>query len=76
MESLNQQLKKASEMSNCMLKTIFLVEYKSINGLHKGLITQGKYNKLVYIPISSLIPKFLYIRTDTEIMIAYGKPDK
>jgi hypothetical protein len=38
------------------------------------LITQGKYNKLVYIPISSLLmPK--YIRTDTEIMIAYGKPD-
>jgi hypothetical protein len=58
MESLNQQLKKQVKC-NCMLKTIFfLVEYKSINGLHKGLITR-KYNKLVYIPISSLLmPKF------------------
>ena len=65
------------EMNNCMLKNQFrLVPCKSIKGLHKGFITQGKYNKLVYKPMSSLlIPRFLYIKTETEMMITYGKPE-
>ena len=70
-------IKKAIEMSNCIDKNHFLlVPYKSINGLHNGFITQGKYNKLVYKPISSLlIPRFLYINTETDIIITYGKPE-
>jgi hypothetical protein len=41
-------IKKAIEISNCMLKNHFLlVEYKSIKGLHNGFITQGRYKRLV-----------------------------
>lgn len=70
-------IRNAREISSCMAKNHFLlVACKSMKGLHSGLITQGKYNKLVYIPISSLlIPKFLYIKTDTEMIMAYGKPE-
>ena len=68
---------KAIEINNCMLKNQFrLVPCKSINGLHKGFMTQGKYNKLVYNPMSSLLtPRFLYIKTETEMMMTYGKPE-
>ena len=41
-------VEKAIEIISCITKNQFLlVAYKSINGLQSGLITQGKYNKLV-----------------------------
>ena len=59
--------KRAMDASNCIPKNQFrLVLLISTNGLHKGLITQGIYNKLVYKPRSELLkPNLLYMITDT-----------
>ena len=43
-----------------------LVRSTSTSGLHKGLITQGRYSRLVYIARSALlIPILLNIVTET-----------
>jgi hypothetical protein len=48
----------------------FLCPNNSRIGLQMGLITQGKYKKEVYNPISALeMPRFLYITTDTVMMM-------
>ena len=63
-------------MSSCML-TIQkrLVRNMSTKGAHKGLMTQGKYNQLVYRAISVLeIPSFLYMMTDRVMTTTYGIP--
>jgi hypothetical protein len=56
---------------NCMLRNhCFLWPNNSRIGLQMGLITQGKYKKEVYNPISALeMPRFLYITTDTVMMM-------
>ena len=53
----------------CMVTTHQrLVFSKSIKGLQNGLITQGRYNQLVYRAMSVLeIPSFLYIITEMVI---------
>jgi hypothetical protein len=46
-----------------------------MTGLQNGLITQGRYNQLVYKAISVLeIPILLYMITDTVITTIYGIP--
>lgn len=68
--------KKASAITNCMLKNHFLlVHFKSTKGLQSGFKTQGKYNQLVYNPISALPkPNCLYIITERVTTITYGNP--
>jgi hypothetical protein len=65
--NVNPMAKSATEAKSCIPKNqLRLVLFISTNGLHKGLITHGKYNKLVYSPKSELLkPSLLYIITDT-----------
>jgi hypothetical protein len=47
----------------------------STNGLHRGLITQGRYSNDVYMAISPFdIPIFVNIITEIVFTIKYGMP--
>ena len=51
------------------------VRIMSTNGLQRGLITHGRYSKLVYIAMSPLdIPMFVNMMTDMLLTIKYGIP--
>ena len=62
--------------NNCIASTHQrLVLYKSTNGLHRGLMTQGKPSQLVYSPISvSVMPSCIYITTATVMTTTLGSP--
>ena len=60
----------------CMVSTHQrLVFSKSINGLHSGLITQGRASHPVYNPTSaSESPICIYITTESPVTMMLGNP--
>lgn len=63
-------------MSSCM-EVIHhrFVRSKSTNGLHNGLITQGRFSQLVYKAISVFdMPIRLYITNEITMTATYGMP--
>ena len=67
---------KATDMSTCIRITHQrFVRIMSTKGLQRGLITHGRYSKLVYIAMSPLdIPIFVNMMTDILFTIKYGIP--
>jgi hypothetical protein len=74
--SRNGSMSIATDISICMVIIHHLLLLMiSTKGLHRGFITHGKYNMLVYrasIPFG--MPMFLNMTTDMLLTMKYGIP--
>ena len=73
---LNATTANATDIIICMaIIHHLLVFMMSTNGLQRGLITHGRYRRLVYIAISPLdMPILLNMITDILFTMKYGIP--
>ena len=68
----------AVPMTHCMVMLHHrLVRMMSMNGLHSGLITHGRYIRLVKNAFSIFgMPRFSYMVTDITTTMKYGSPER